>query len=112
MSNKMIPPIYVGTSAWNYSHWKDVFYPSKYAKSQWLQFYAQNFTTVEVNATFYRLPKPETFENWRHWAQTDSFSSINRSISFHSPVSKSRSSAGRNNPLYRMALISFMQYPR
>ena len=65
MSKKMIRPIYIGTSGWNYGHWKDVFYPPTYAKSTWLQFYAQNFTTVEVNATFYRLPKPETFENWR-----------------------------------------------
>jgi uncharacterized protein YecE (DUF72 family) len=65
MSKKMTFPIYVGTSGWNYSHWKEVFYPPICAKSQWLQFYAQKFTTVEVNATFYRLPKPETFENWR-----------------------------------------------
>ncbi len=65
MSKKMIPPIHVGTSGWNYSHWKDVFYPSTCARSRWLQFYAQNFTTVEVNATFYHLPKLETFETWR-----------------------------------------------
>ncbi|MGA2331418.1 MAG: DUF72 domain-containing protein [Syntrophales bacterium] len=65
MSKKMIPCIYIGTSGWNYEHWRDVFYPATYTKSAWLRFYAQNFTTVEVNATFYRLPKPETFENWR-----------------------------------------------
>ena len=45
----------------------------------------QNFTTVEVKATFYRLPKSETFENWRRimpegWAQIDSCFSIKRSI--------------------------------
>ncbi|MGZ6291757.1 MAG: DUF72 domain-containing protein [Syntrophales bacterium] len=65
MSKKMIPCIYIGTSGWNYEHWRDIFYPASFARSAWLQFYAQNFATVEVNATFYRLPKPETFENWR-----------------------------------------------
>ena len=65
MSKKMIPCTYIGTSGWNYEHWKNIFYPETYTKSRWLQFYAQNFSTVEVNATFYRLPKAETFENWR-----------------------------------------------
>ena len=41
------------------------FIPATLAKSAWLRFYAQNFATVEVNATFYGLPKPETFKNWR-----------------------------------------------
>lgn len=54
----------IGTSGWNYSHWKEIFYPSNLAKSKWLGFYAEQFDTVEVNATFYRLPKPETFKNW------------------------------------------------
>ena len=65
MSKKMIPCIYIGTSGWNYEHWKNIFYPTTYTKSRWLQFYAQNFSTVEVNTTFYRLPKAEIFENWR-----------------------------------------------
>jgi len=65
MSKKIITHTYIGTSGWNYDHWRGVFYPDKYAKSRWLEFYAQNFKTVEVNATFYRLPKPKTFENWR-----------------------------------------------
>lgn len=57
--------IYVGTSGWNYDHWKGVFYPEKYPKSKWLEFYAEQFKTVEVNATFYRSMKPGTFDNWR-----------------------------------------------
>lgn len=65
MSKKMIPCTYIGTSGWNYEHWKNIFYPTTYTKSRWLQFYAQNFSTVEVNTTFYRIPKAETFENWR-----------------------------------------------
>ena len=65
MSKKMIPCTYIGTSGWNYEHWKNIFYPTTYTKSRWLQFYAQNFSTVEVNTTFYRIPKAETFENCR-----------------------------------------------
>jgi uncharacterized protein YecE (DUF72 family) len=54
----------IGTSGWNYPHWKNVFYPPGLPKSKWLEFYTDRFDTVEVNATFYRLPKPKTFENW------------------------------------------------
>ncbi|MDY7032037.1 MAG: DUF72 domain-containing protein [Thermodesulfobacteriota bacterium] len=56
----------IGTSGWNYSHWKGPFYSDDYPKSKWLEYYAQHFNTVEVNATFYQLPKPVTFENWRN----------------------------------------------
>jgi uncharacterized protein YecE (DUF72 family) len=54
----------IGTSGWNYKHWKEIFYPPKVPASKWLDFYADRFDTVEVNATFYRLPKPQTFDNW------------------------------------------------
>lgn len=63
--NVMKPQIFIGTSGWNYKHWKGIFYDADCPKSQWLDFYARYFSTVEVNATFYRLPSPETFENWR-----------------------------------------------
>jgi uncharacterized protein YecE (DUF72 family) len=56
--------IYVGTSGWNYDHWKRVFYPKDCPKSKWLEAYVERFQTVEVNATFYRQMKPETFELW------------------------------------------------
>lgn len=54
----------IGTSGWNYDHWKEKFYPSDVAKTRWLEHYSDHFDTVEVNATFYRLPKANTFENW------------------------------------------------
>ena len=54
----------IGTSGWNYNHWKEKFYPLDISKSKWLEFYSDHFDTVEVNATFYRLPTPKTFENW------------------------------------------------
>jgi len=61
----MNPKIYIGTSGWNYNHWGEIFYPKDCPKSKWLEFYANQFGTVELNASFYRLPKPQTFENWR-----------------------------------------------
>ncbi len=54
----------IGTSGWSYSHWKEIFYPSHITESKWLDFYSDHFDTVEVNATFYRLPSPKTFDNW------------------------------------------------
>ncbi len=64
--------IRIGTCGWNYSHWRDRFYPRKLRQSEWLQFYAGAFDTVEINATFYRLPKPEYVDGWR-WAVPDDF---------------------------------------
>ncbi|MCX7817157.1 MAG: DUF72 domain-containing protein [Syntrophales bacterium] len=58
--------IQIGTSGWNYNHWEGVFYPPGLPKKKWLPFYSQHFSTVEINATFYRQPKPSTFENWRN----------------------------------------------
>jgi uncharacterized protein YecE (DUF72 family) len=59
-----IVAVYVGTSGWQYRHWRDTFYPKGVAQNRWLEFYAQHFTTVELNVTFYRQPKPETFAQW------------------------------------------------
>ncbi|MFA0734426.1 MAG: hypothetical protein OGMRLDGQ_000926, partial [Candidatus Fervidibacter sp.] len=55
----------IGTSGWVYPHWRERFYPPSLPTKQWLSFYAQHFDTVEVNNSFYRLPKRETFEQWR-----------------------------------------------
>jgi uncharacterized protein YecE (DUF72 family) len=54
----------VGTSGWQYKHWRGRFYPPKLPSTRWLEHYAARFATVEVNNTFYRLPKPETFADW------------------------------------------------
>jgi len=57
--------IFIGTSGYNYPHWwNGVFYPSELPQKRWLEFYAQQFNTVELNVTFYRLPKKEVFEGW------------------------------------------------
>jgi uncharacterized protein YecE (DUF72 family) len=54
----------VGTSGWQYASWRGPFYPEKLPQSQWLEHYAQQFATVEVDNTFYRLPEAETFGAW------------------------------------------------
>ncbi|HXX37994.1 MAG TPA: DUF72 domain-containing protein [bacterium] len=55
----------VGTSGWNYPHWRTRFYPRDLPSSQWLAYYARRFPTVEVNNTFYRLPDARVFTAWR-----------------------------------------------
>jgi len=57
--------IRIGTSGWTYPHWKELFFPVDWPKSKWLEYYARHFDTVELNASFYRLPKLKTFENWK-----------------------------------------------
>jgi uncharacterized protein YecE (DUF72 family) len=57
--------VWIGTSGWQYKDWRGRFYPPKLAQARWLEYYAERFETVEVNNTFYRLPRPETFAAWR-----------------------------------------------
>ncbi len=57
--------IRIGTSGWTYKHWQRTFYPVKWPKSRWLEYYTGHFDTVELNASFYRLPSLKTFENWK-----------------------------------------------
>jgi uncharacterized protein YecE (DUF72 family) len=57
-------PVYVGTSGWSYSHWENVLYPPGLPVAQRLGRYVQAFSTVELNASFYRWPKAETFAGW------------------------------------------------
>jgi len=55
---------FVGTSGWNYFHWKEAFYPAKLSSHRWLEYYAKHFNTVEVNMTFYRFPKESLLKGW------------------------------------------------
>jgi uncharacterized protein YecE (DUF72 family) len=63
--------ILVGTSGWQYGHWRERFYPAGLPQSRWLEHYADRFATVEVNAAFYRLPERTTFEGWRRRVPDD-----------------------------------------
>lgn len=54
----------VGTSGWTYANWRGLFYPPNLRQGEWLAYYAQNFDTVEVNASFYRLPGESLVRGW------------------------------------------------
>jgi uncharacterized protein YecE (DUF72 family) len=54
----------IGCSGWAYTHWRERFYPKGLPQRQWLAYYAEHFDTVEINNTFYRLPKPSAVEGW------------------------------------------------
>jgi uncharacterized protein YecE (DUF72 family) len=55
--------ISIGTSGWSYQHWQDCFYSGTVQKNR-LKFYAERFSAVEVNGTFYRLQSTATFKKW------------------------------------------------
>jgi uncharacterized protein YecE (DUF72 family) len=57
--------IRVGTSGWHYKHWLGKFYPEKLRPAEMLAFYCRHFDSVEINNSFYRLPKPGMFASWR-----------------------------------------------
>jgi uncharacterized protein YecE (DUF72 family) len=61
-------PVRIGCSGWMYRHWRGLFYPDKLAVKRWFAYYAETFDTVEINNSFYRLPKPATFAAWRRQA--------------------------------------------
>jgi len=56
--------IRIGCSGWSYPHWKRVFYPEKLPARDQLAYYAQHFSTVELNNSFYRQPTRERFVAW------------------------------------------------
>jgi uncharacterized protein YecE (DUF72 family) len=58
------PEVHVGCSGWNYPHWREVVYPRGRPQSRWLEHYATLLDTVEVNTTFYRLPRREAVARW------------------------------------------------
>lgn len=55
----------VGTSGYSYAHWREVFYPVDLPQRAWLEFYARHYDTVEINMTFYSLPRDAVFDGWR-----------------------------------------------
>lgn len=56
--------IHVGTPGWSYADWSGAFYPEGIHGAERLSWYATRFDTVEVNASFYRLPHPGTISGW------------------------------------------------
>jgi uncharacterized protein YecE (DUF72 family) len=56
--------LYVGTSGFSYKEWKGSFYPEDISDKKMLRFYGEHFGAVEINNTFFRIPKPGVLEAW------------------------------------------------
>lgn len=63
--------VWVGTSGWQYADWRGAFYPPDGPQARWLAHYAARFATVELNASFYRLPERARFAAWAQATPAD-----------------------------------------
>jgi len=71
--------IHIGTSGWHYHHWKRSFYPEELSASNYLNFYQERFSTVEVNNTFYKMPEKKTLKEWKDTIKKDFVFSVKAS---------------------------------
>jgi uncharacterized protein YecE (DUF72 family) len=62
--NRAVPTWLVGTSGFSYDGWRGIFYPPGLPRWLWLEFYAREFRSVELNVTFYRTPRESTYRGW------------------------------------------------
>ncbi|MCK4354404.1 MAG: DUF72 domain-containing protein [Dehalococcoidia bacterium] len=65
MKNDISAKYHIGCSGWHYDHWRVLYYPERLPKPRWLQFYARQFSTVELNNSFYHLPSEKAFATWK-----------------------------------------------
>jgi len=63
--------IHVGTSGYAYQEWKGIFYPEKINPKEMLRFYSERFRTVEINNTFYHMPKESVLAAWAEQVPDD-----------------------------------------
>lgn len=63
--------VYTGTSGWSYKEWKGSFYPDDLSDGDMLAYYAARLRSVEVNNTFYRMPRREVLEGWAEQVPPD-----------------------------------------
>jgi len=68
MQASNVSQIHVGCSGWVYKHWRGILYPEGLPQRLWFQRYSEEFDTVEINASFYRVPLEKTFDGWREKA--------------------------------------------
>ena len=68
MQETTVSKVRIGCSGWVYKHWRGIFYPEGLPQRLWFERYSQEFDTVEINNSFYRLPRGDTFEKWRKQA--------------------------------------------
>jgi uncharacterized protein YecE (DUF72 family) len=56
--------VHLGTCAWSFDDWRDVFYPHAVPRNRWLEFYARHFPAVEMDSSFYHVPSAKTVAHW------------------------------------------------
>lgn len=56
--------LFIGTSGWSYKHWASIFYPENLKPDHYLEYYTARFECVELNSSFYHLPKETTVTGW------------------------------------------------
>jgi len=61
---ELLSQLHIGTSGWSYKHWCDIFYPKEIRAEKYLEFYADTFSCVELNSSFYHLPLKTTVTGW------------------------------------------------
>ncbi|MFL6238672.1 MAG: DUF72 domain-containing protein [Actinomycetes bacterium] len=71
-------PVLIGTSGWQYADWREPFYAGVPAR-RWFEHVLDNFATVELNVTFYRLPKREVFAGWHARSPRDAVITVKAS---------------------------------
>ncbi len=71
MEDRKMMKIYVGTSGYAYKEWKGRFYPEKISPKEMLRFYSGRLSTVEINNTFYRMPKESVLTSWAEQVSGD-----------------------------------------
>ncbi|RZK01522.1 MAG: DUF72 domain-containing protein, partial [Flavobacterium sp.] len=54
----------IGCSGFHYKEWKEVFYPTGLAQKDWFKFYCEHFNTIEINASFYKMPTEKSLNKW------------------------------------------------
>lgn len=65
MMGEALARYFIGTSGWTYDDWRGNFYPADLPRNRWFDYYTARFNAVEVNATFYRAFKDQTYRDWR-----------------------------------------------
>ena len=71
--------VLIGTSGWMYDHWRDFYYPKGVPKGRWYEHALTDYQTLELNVSFYRLPKREVFEGWAARATADAVITVKAS---------------------------------
>ena len=75
----MAGKIHIGTSGWQYKHWTGNFYPEKMDDESKLEYYSNEFDTVELNNSFYQIPREDSIKKWLDATHDDFFFSVKAS---------------------------------